>query len=92
MVKNGPETSGEPKGVFYFGHTVMLAATMGAMGLTESEIPFVATSYQQMMDRKFRTSLVGPFGGNLILVLYRYLFTLFLNVSKHMDCLSKVLK
>lgn len=86
MVKNGQETSGEPKGVFYFGHTVMLAATMGAMGMTEAKVPFLHNNYQQLIDRKFRTSLVGPFGGNLILVLYRYLHSLHVKNSEFVGC------
>ena len=63
--------SEEPKGVFYFSHTVTLQATMAAMGIGKDDKPLLADNYGSMRNRSFKTSFIGPFSGNVVAVYYK---------------------
>ncbi|XP_058795453.1 multiple inositol polyphosphate phosphatase 1-like [Phymastichus coffea] len=59
------------KGVFYFAHTVTIETVMAALGFDGgSSKPLLAANYSSSQDRKYRTSLLGPFATNIIAVLY----------------------
>lgn len=77
IIRNLEKNSGvgvvEPKGVFYFSHTVTLQATMAAMGIGKDSVPLLSSNYQTVGNRTFKTSLIGPFAGNLVAVFYRYI-------------------
>ncbi|XP_023245897.1 multiple inositol polyphosphate phosphatase 1-like [Copidosoma floridanum] len=61
----------EPKGVFYFSHTVTLQTLLDALGTNKDPTPLRADNYRSMYKRSFRTSTLGSFASNLIAVFYR---------------------
>ncbi|OXU28336.1 hypothetical protein TSAR_003718 [Trichomalopsis sarcophagae] len=70
--RNLEKNADEPKAVFYFTHTVTLQATMAAMGIGKDKYPLLSTNYHAAGDRTFKTSLIGPFAGNLVAVFHRF--------------------
>lgn len=70
MLERG-DTNGQPKGVFYFTHSVTLVSFLTAMGIGEDSEPLLASNYKQMAKRQFRTSIISPFNANLVAVFYR---------------------
>ncbi|XP_016837279.1 multiple inositol polyphosphate phosphatase 1 [Nasonia vitripennis] len=69
--RNFEKNADEPKAVFYFTHTVTLQATMAAMGIGKDKYPLLSSNYHAAGDRTFKTSLIGPFAGNLVAVFHR---------------------
>ncbi|KAJ8665110.1 hypothetical protein QAD02_006772 [Eretmocerus hayati] len=61
----------EPKGIFYFAHTVTLQTAFRAFDIGINPVPLVGTNYEAMRNRVYKTSLLGPFAGNIISVFYR---------------------
>ncbi|XP_031777741.1 multiple inositol polyphosphate phosphatase 1 [Nasonia vitripennis] len=61
----------EPKGIFYFGHTVTLQSLLAALNIGKDNTPLLASNFHQNGRRSFRTSVLGSFASNLIAVFYR---------------------
>ena len=55
---------------FYFGHAETLAPLYASLGLFNDSAPLLATNYDQMKQRKFKSSQILPFSANIALVLY----------------------
>lgn len=41
------------------------------MGIGKDDVPLLSTNFEQMKDRKWRTSFIDPFASNMIAVFYR---------------------
>ncbi|CAB0036380.1 unnamed protein product [Trichogramma brassicae] len=63
--------TGQPKGVFYFTHTVALRVLMTALKMHFMPVNMTSQNFATMQDRIFRSSLQGAFAGNVIAVFYR---------------------
>lgn len=61
----------QPKGIFYFAHTVTLQHLMAALKIAVEPTPLLASNYAEMNTRDYRTSLLGPFATNVVAVFYR---------------------
>lgn len=72
-MENG-DTSGEPQGIFYFTHSSSLQLFLVAMGVAKDTTPLTASNYDDMGDRKWSTSHLVPFAGNLAAVFYKYAY------------------
>ncbi|XP_011501782.1 PREDICTED: multiple inositol polyphosphate phosphatase 1-like [Ceratosolen solmsi marchali] len=60
----------QPKGIFYFGHTLSIQILLAALKINADEVPINASNYHTV-DRKYRTSLQTPFSANLMAVFYK---------------------
>lgn len=69
MIKNLNSTS-DPTTIAYFTHSTMLQMFLSALGVGKDLEPLRADNFKEMSDRKWRTSLLGPFTGNLAAVKY----------------------
>ncbi|XP_058795150.1 multiple inositol polyphosphate phosphatase 1-like isoform X2 [Phymastichus coffea] len=67
----GGNSTNQPRGVFYFAHTVTLQTFMAALQMTEDSRSLLASNYADVQDRRYRTSLLGPFATNVLAVFYR---------------------
>lgn len=61
----------EPKGVFYFTHSTSLQSFMTAMEMNKDEIALKHDNMNEQKNRKWRTSLIGPFATNIDIVLHQ---------------------
>ena len=62
--------SSSRKGTFYFSHSGALLKFLAFLGLFEDTEPLLSNNFDQMRDqRKWRTSKIGPFAGNIFFVL-----------------------
>ena len=61
----------EPKGIFYFSHSVTLQAMVSALGIWKDPEPLLASNFKTMAKRQWRTSLLAPFATNFIAVFYK---------------------
>ncbi|XP_011496891.1 PREDICTED: multiple inositol polyphosphate phosphatase 1-like [Ceratosolen solmsi marchali] len=61
----------EPKGIFYFSHTVTLQNFMAALDIDKDSTPLLASNYHSVTRRHYRTSMHGAFGTNIVAVFYR---------------------
>ncbi|XP_054282249.1 multiple inositol polyphosphate phosphatase 1-like [Macrosteles quadrilineatus] len=59
-----------PAAVFYFSHATMVDMVSARLGLTDDSLPLTADNFPDQMYRKFRTSNIIPFTGNVLAVLY----------------------
>lgn len=57
-------------GKFQFGHAETLVPLMTALGLYKPSQPMLATNFQSMVGRTFRTSNIVPYSANLAFVVY----------------------
>ena len=55
---------------FYFGHAETLAPLYAALGLFNDSTSLLSTNYEQMKNRKFKSSQILPFSANIALILY----------------------
>ncbi|XP_053393574.1 multiple inositol polyphosphate phosphatase 1-like [Mercenaria mercenaria] len=55
---------------FQFGHSETLVPLMTALGLNKDDGPLLATNFNTMSGRKFRTSNISPYSTNLAFVIY----------------------
>lgn len=63
----------EPKVAVYFSHSTALHTFMVSLGLYKDEQALAADNYEQQRDRKWRSSIFGPFATNVAAILYKYL-------------------
>lgn len=61
----------ETKGTFYFTGSEVLQTTLTALGFVKDNLPLTADNYYQQSRRQWRTSIISPFAGNLVAVLYK---------------------
>ncbi|XP_016837275.1 multiple inositol polyphosphate phosphatase 1 [Nasonia vitripennis] len=64
-------STNEPKGVFYFAHTMTLQTFLSALKIGYEPQPPLASNYASSANRKYRTSILGPFATNVVAVFYR---------------------
>ncbi|XP_060586938.1 multiple inositol polyphosphate phosphatase 1-like [Ruditapes philippinarum] len=55
---------------FQFGHSETIVPLMTALGLYKDNTPLLATNFNTMSGRKFRTSNIDPYTSNLAFVIY----------------------
>ncbi|XP_029652216.1 multiple inositol polyphosphate phosphatase 1-like [Octopus sinensis] len=55
---------------FMFGHAETMAPLYAALGLFNDSDFLQSESYEQVVNRKFRTSFILPFGANIVAVAY----------------------
>lgn len=60
-----------PLGIFYFGHSINLLSIVARLGIGKDNTPLLSTNFEQMKNRKWRTSFIDPFASNVIAVFYR---------------------
>jgi multiple inositol-polyphosphate phosphatase/2,3-bisphosphoglycerate 3-phosphatase len=60
-----------PQGVFYFGHTPNILSVVTRLGIGKDSTRLLSTNFEQMKNRKWRTSYIDPFASNIIAVLYK---------------------
>ncbi|KAJ8923090.1 hypothetical protein NQ315_001642 [Exocentrus adspersus] len=65
---NGDNTG--PKATFFFTKAATLLNVLTAMGIGKEYTPLTAQNYYQHSRRKWRTSELSPFAGNLAAILY----------------------
>uniref|UniRef100_A0A1B0CIG4 Multiple inositol polyphosphate phosphatase 1 n=1 Tax=Lutzomyia longipalpis TaxID=7200 RepID=A0A1B0CIG4_LUTLO len=58
----------EPRVVAFFAHSTIIELFLTSIGLAEDEMDLRADNYEEMENRKWRTSLLAPFAGNLAVV------------------------
>lgn len=63
-----------PKGVFSFQSRTASRWMLAALGVSVNHPQIRATNFNESKKRDFRSSLLMPFGSNVIAVFYRYLF------------------
>ncbi|XP_013406197.1 multiple inositol polyphosphate phosphatase 1 [Lingula anatina] len=61
---------GHPKAVFQFGHAETIFPLFCLLGLFKDEVPLRADNFRVHRNRKFRSSVISPFAGNIAFVLY----------------------
>lgn len=69
MIKN-LNSSTNPTTIAYFTHSTMLQMFLSSLGVGKDVKPLRADNFAEMSNRKWRTSLLGPFTGNLAAVKY----------------------
>ncbi|CAH1736207.1 multiple inositol polyphosphate phosphatase 1-like [Aphis gossypii] len=68
--KNKSQTQLGPKGVFYFGHSSNVFSAIVRLGFARDTIPLLSSNFNNMRDRKWKSSYLSPFASNLMAVLY----------------------
>lgn len=61
----------ERKGTFYFAHSTTLQTLLLALGFINDSQPLLASNFNELSDRQWRTSFIGPFATNLVAVFYK---------------------
>ena len=73
----------QSSGSFYFTHSGTLLKLLAFLNVFKDEEQMTSTNYHRMEGRKWKTSHIGPFGGNIALVLQQcgedYRIGLFVN-------------
>lgn len=64
------ESNNDPRVTVYFGHSSALLLHLTAMGAFEDEQKLTANNFQKFSERKWSTSKMSPFAGNLAAVRY----------------------
>ncbi|XP_060852702.1 multiple inositol polyphosphate phosphatase 1-like [Rhopalosiphum padi] len=59
-----------PKGVFYFGHSSNVFSAIVRLGFARDTSPLLSSNFEDMRNRKWKTSYLSPFASNLMAVLY----------------------
>lgn len=57
-------------GKFQFGHSETVVPLMTALGLYKDNSPLLATNFESMSGRKFRTSNIAPYSSNIAFAVY----------------------
>jgi len=60
-----------PLGIFYFGHTTNILSMVARLRIGKDDTPLLSTNFEQMKNRKWRTSFIDPFASNVIAVFYK---------------------
>jgi multiple inositol-polyphosphate phosphatase/2,3-bisphosphoglycerate 3-phosphatase len=61
----------QPAGVFYFTHHEMILLVLTSLGLAKDQQPLTHTTYDQMRNRQWRSSVISPFTSNLAAVFFK---------------------
>ncbi|CAH0384074.1 unnamed protein product [Bemisia tabaci] len=69
VIKNGSTHS--PMGVFRFSHSGLMLPTLVKLGMAKDNQKLTAKNYDLLGKREWKTSMIDPFGANLMAVLYR---------------------
>lgn len=59
-----------PNVTAYFTHSAALQLFLTAMGILKDDEPLKAENYDDVFDRKWKTSEISPFAGNIAIVKY----------------------
>lgn len=59
-----------PNVILNVGHSTGVQTFITAMGINKDDIKLTATNYNQLTDRRWKTSNIDPFGANLVAVKY----------------------
>ena len=59
------------RGSFYFTHSGALLKLLAFLNVFNDDEPMKSDNFEQMKERKWKTSHIGPFGGNIALVLQK---------------------
>ncbi|KAL1497696.1 hypothetical protein ABEB36_008614 [Hypothenemus hampei] len=70
MISHFDLTSPYPKTTIYFSHSGTLLKLLAHLGLYKDEQPLTAENFENMRNRKWRTSLIDSFATNLAFILY----------------------
>ncbi|XP_025191415.1 multiple inositol polyphosphate phosphatase 1-like [Melanaphis sacchari] len=68
--KNKSQTQLGPKGVFYFGHSSNVLSAIVRLGFARDTLFLLSSNFNEMRDRKWKTSYLSPFASNIMAVLY----------------------
>ncbi|CAI6358905.1 unnamed protein product [Macrosiphum euphorbiae] len=68
--RNKSQAKPGPKGVFYFGHSANVFSAIVRLGFARDTTPLLSSNFNDMRDRKWKTSYLDPFASNLMAVLY----------------------
>ncbi|XP_064595058.1 multiple inositol polyphosphate phosphatase 1-like [Liolophura sinensis] len=71
-VRNGssPDYNG-PRAILRFGHSQTLQPFLAALGLFKDTVHLTALNMADEADRKWKTSIIAPFGANIAFTVYR---------------------
>jgi hypothetical protein len=94
-------TNDQPKGIFYFAHTVSLQFLLMALEINTDDKPLKATDDYSPEKRNYRSSFQASFSANLIAVFFKLITTIF-NLSStfmficvkiiiHLNSLNKII-
>lgn len=64
------ESNVDPRVTVYFGHSSALLLHLTALGVNEDGTKLTAKNFNKMYERKWSTSKMSPFAGNLAVVRY----------------------
>jgi multiple inositol-polyphosphate phosphatase/2,3-bisphosphoglycerate 3-phosphatase len=67
-LENGTQ---QPAGVFYFSHDTDMQLFFTSLGVAKDKIPLTHLNYELMAERKWRTSLLTPFGSNFVAIFFK---------------------
>lgn len=59
-----------PKGVFYFGHSANVFSAIVRLGFARDATPLLSSNFDEMRNRKWKSSYLSPFASNVMAVLY----------------------
>lgn len=59
-----------PKGVFYFGHSSNVFSAIVRLGFARDTSPLLSSNFNDMRDRKWKSSYLSPFAANVMAALY----------------------
>ncbi|XP_075231917.1 multiple inositol polyphosphate phosphatase 1-like isoform X2 [Lycorma delicatula] len=76
-IAKNEETSKEPNGVFYFGHSTTLYNLFARLGVAKDSEHITHENYYNMTNRKWHTSLLAPFSANFAAVFLNVLLDIF---------------
>lgn len=63
-------SSETPNAVVYFGHSAGLQSLISALGINKDNIKLLASNYDEMLQRKWKTSNIDPFAANFLAIKY----------------------
>lgn len=61
----------QPDAVFYFTHDYELLLFFTSLEVGKDDIKITHSNYESMAHRNWRTSLLTPFGGNFVAILFK---------------------
>ncbi|XP_022180136.1 multiple inositol polyphosphate phosphatase 1-like isoform X2 [Myzus persicae] len=67
---NKSRTQHGPKGVFYFGHSSNVFSAIVRLGFARDTTPLLSSNFNDMRDRKWKSSYLSPFASNVMAALY----------------------
>lgn len=56
--------------MFYFGHSTNVFSAIVRLGFARDTTPLLSSNFNDMRDRKWKSSYLSPFASNLMAVLY----------------------